>query len=257
MEKKNKAWKAITQQYEINAMKNGITIPRTNAQLKRCWTNLKCRKADSANKQYQLQTGGGPPAKINEDEDLNETVRSIVPTIDFTLDLENPWDSTAEFESIACSEDEIFVNDSCEVESMEMNEDYGQYEYCEDFGKNDDQVPCSSISTKSANNYVQPNKHLSISSVENAARKISTDTNFTKKPLSQFNISAVSEIRLQKLEEAIQQQAELHQKKLHAITVEKEYWEEMKNTVALKKSVYVLEIKAMKAQLKYWEEKQN
>jgi len=59
------------------------------------------------------------------------------------------------------------------------------------------------------------------------------------------------------LEEAAQQQVELHQKRLHAITMEKEYWEEMKKTVMLKKSVYMLEMKAMKAQIKYWEEKQN
>lgn len=57
----------------------------------------RCRKSDSARKQYQLQTGGGPPVKMNEDEDINEIVRSIVPTIDLTL--QNPWDSTAELES--------------------------------------------------------------------------------------------------------------------------------------------------------------
>lgn len=57
------------------------------------------------------------------------------------------------------------------------------------------------------------------------------------------------------MEEATQQQAELHQEKLNAITMEKEYWEEMKKTVILKKSVYLLEIKAMKAQVKYWEGK--
>ncbi|KMQ82040.1 hypothetical protein RF55_24406 [Lasius niger] len=56
------------------------------------WINLKyrCRKSDSARKQYQLQTGGGLPVEMNEDEDINEIVRSIVPTIDLTL--ENPWE---------------------------------------------------------------------------------------------------------------------------------------------------------------------
>lgn len=32
--------------------------------------------------------------------------------------------------------------------------------------------------------------------------------------------------------------------------MEKEYWEEMKNAAALKKGVYLLKIKAMKAQIK-------
>lgn len=59
------------------------------------------------------------------------------------------------------------------------------------------------------------------------------------------------------MEEATQQQTALHQERLHAITIEKEYWEEMKKTVILKRSVYMLEIKAMKAQVRYWEKKQN
>lgn len=108
-QKKNNAWKVIAQQYKVTAMKNGIFVPRIDAQLKKCWNNLKykCRKADSVIKQHQLQTGGGPPTEVNEDEDINEIVRSIVPTIDLTL--ENPWDSTAELENdlkdTACSGD--------------------------------------------------------------------------------------------------------------------------------------------------------
>lgn len=43
MEKKNNAWKAIAQQYGISAMKNGVFVQRTEAQLKRCWINLKYR----------------------------------------------------------------------------------------------------------------------------------------------------------------------------------------------------------------------
>lgn len=57
----------------------------------------RCRKADSARKQHQLQTGDGPQVEVKKDEDLNEIVRFIVPTIDFTL--ENPWDNTAKLES--------------------------------------------------------------------------------------------------------------------------------------------------------------
>lgn len=46
---------------------------------------------------HQLKTGGGPPIMINDDEeDMHEKVRSIVPTIDFTL--QNRWDSTSEIE---------------------------------------------------------------------------------------------------------------------------------------------------------------
>jgi len=43
MEKKKNAWKAIAKQYRVSAIKNGIFVPRTDAQLKRCWINLKYR----------------------------------------------------------------------------------------------------------------------------------------------------------------------------------------------------------------------
>lgn len=41
IEKENNAWKVIAQQYKISAMRNGITVQRTDTQLKRCWINLK------------------------------------------------------------------------------------------------------------------------------------------------------------------------------------------------------------------------
>lgn len=56
----------------------------------------RCRQADSALKQSQLKTGGGPPLPDDPDELFFEKVRIIAPKIDFTL--ENPWDNTGEFE---------------------------------------------------------------------------------------------------------------------------------------------------------------
>ncbi|XP_077257612.1 activated Cdc42 kinase-like isoform X6 [Temnothorax americanus] len=144
----------------------------------------RCRKADSARKQHQLQTGGGPQIEEKEDEDINEIVRSIVPTIDFTV--ENPWDSTAELET---GGDEQFLDNSCEKENMEMYEICDDDENYEDFMENNDQVPTSSASTDSSVNNVQPKKRL-YTSIKNPKKMLSDTNVFAKKSLSQFNISA-------------------------------------------------------------------
>jgi len=94
---------------------------------------------------------------------------------------------------IACSVNEELFDSSCEKENMEMHETYDDDKYYEDFDEINDQIPTSSASTDSSANNVQPKKRLFTSSVKNVAKKMLTDTNiFAKKPLSQFNINAVS-----------------------------------------------------------------
>lgn len=51
----------------------------------------RCRQSDAERKQHQLKTGGCPPIVIDDnEEDMHERVRSIVPTINFML--ENQWE---------------------------------------------------------------------------------------------------------------------------------------------------------------------
>lgn len=94
---------------------------------------------------------------------------------------------------IACSVNEELFDNLCEKENMEMHETYDDDKYYENFGENNDQIPTSSASTDSSANNVQPKKRLFISRVKNVAKKMLTDTNIlAKKPLSQFNINAMS-----------------------------------------------------------------
>jgi len=92
---------------------------------------------------------------------------------------------------IACSKNKFFDN-SCEKENIEMHKSYEDDKYYEDFGEFNNQDLISSASTDSNANNVQRKKRFSTSSVKNAAKKMLTDTNIFEKPLSQFNINAVS-----------------------------------------------------------------
>ncbi|CAH1976703.1 unnamed protein product [Acanthoscelides obtectus] len=89
VEKKNGAWKEITDLYNANDV-----CPRTDKQLRKLWENLKqrTRKSDSEMRKSLIQTGGGPPVK-SEDNPINERVRSVVPTISYVI--ENEWDSNS------------------------------------------------------------------------------------------------------------------------------------------------------------------
>ncbi|XP_071646664.1 uncharacterized protein [Temnothorax longispinosus] len=137
----------------------------------------RCRRSDSVRKQLQLKTGGGPPIVIDDDEeDIHERVRSVVPTIDFTL--KNQWDSTSEIERNM--ED---IQDTFKEEEIGNKADLDKYErenYSESSNEND-HVPCYLAGDLSANaglnekvsKEVLLNKCLTINSAKSTITKIS------------------------------------------------------------------------------------
>ncbi|KAJ8686542.1 hypothetical protein QAD02_022336 [Eretmocerus hayati] len=111
MEKTMLLSRVLTNLYNEDAKKRGISFERSTKQLMRSYNYMKSkvRDQDSDVKRHKLAgTGGGPPLPENA-EQIDELVRGIKPHIDFTL--ENQFDSTSQFEDdFASSTVEDYTN---------------------------------------------------------------------------------------------------------------------------------------------------
>ncbi|KAL1488299.1 hypothetical protein ABEB36_015248 [Hypothenemus hampei] len=90
VQQKLTAWEKLSQEY--NSQTHIIQGPRPSPQLKKLWSNLKQRKANTELRHEKLLTGGESPAKEQNDP-VMEAVNLAAPYMDIMLPC--TWDSTA------------------------------------------------------------------------------------------------------------------------------------------------------------------
>ncbi|KAK0072052.1 hypothetical protein PV325_011946 [Microctonus aethiopoides] len=225
LKQKGEAWERVTKKF----VSEGYT-PRTTKQLKKCWDNLKQKKRKSTTimKHQRLMTGGGP-APVERADPVMDFIDETTGNID--VEIHCPFDSTAGFEKdydmgfldeslTVLDEDKDICSET--VVSHPGNQSH-RSSYQASTSKKKETWSHTNLKDQGGDIYSdtvlshpgnQSNKQVP-SQLASSSKKKGTSSHENLK-----NISDERELRLIRLREAIEQQRELHAKKMQIAAAE-------------------------------------